>query len=293
MAIGNDPTGYMRVDSGWVKSQEYGNSKYMSRAVADGGITDGSPIVADTGEIAQTDTKTSAIAGFTVNGSGNDTYQLKTATGAYPVGATMNTASLSMVVSVNAGTDGTGTFDVAHPSIIGVSSSGQVEFNGTGGFDPAFEAVITYTCDIDEPAVTIYSSVINVAGATYLETSVPTTNDAEVLTRWEYTNEDRAGDSPSDFASLNEANWIAPGSYAQNGSDLRLTPDDTADWDILRAMTRIRLAIQLGDLDVDGVDASTALGKLGDLKTTVLVGNKPPQITQAAITVGGIGADPS
>ena len=51
MAIGNDPTGYMRVDSGWVKEQEYGNSKYSSRAVADGGITDGSPIVADTGEV--------------------------------------------------------------------------------------------------------------------------------------------------------------------------------------------------------------------------------------------------
>jgi len=288
MAIGNDPTGYMRVDSGWVKEQEYGNSKYSSRAVADGGITDGSPIVADTGEVnvalAFDGTHITVDTGVTV-------------TMVIPHTGTVNTTESNHSIVVTDADGGNQTTGALLGTAVSTSNGTNVTIVWTSGTDALgtdATGTITILSDIDEPEVTIYSAAINVTGATYLKTVVPTTSEAEVLTRWEYTNEDRAGGSTSDFAALDAASWTGVGSYAQTADELTLTPEDTADWDILRAMTRIRLAIKLGDLDVDGVAATAALNALGAGNTTVLVGNKPPQVTLTGLSsVGGIGSDPS
>ena len=239
MAIGNDPTGYMRVDSGWVKTQEYGNSKYSSRALADGGITDGSHVVADTGEVT-VDPIAFGASEVTVN-VGVSVVLVVAHTGT--VNTTIGNHSI-VVTDADGGDQATGAFE-AGTTISSNGTNVTITWNSDDALGTNATGTVTILSDIDEPEVTIYSSAINVTGATYLETVVPTTSDAEVLTRWEYTNEDRAGGSTSDFASLDAATWTGVGIYKQDADELTLTPDDTADWDILRAMTRIRLAIKL------------------------------------------------
>lgn len=78
--------------------------------------------------------------GFTVNGSGDDTYQIQ----GIPSGRTVVSSSLSVVVTTNSGTDSTGTFTVATAQITSVSSSGLITFSGTGGLASNFIAEITY-----------------------------------------------------------------------------------------------------------------------------------------------------
>ena len=282
-----DPSGaYSPISGGWEKTVASGLVKYMPTAVTKENM--GPTIVADTGEVAQTDTKTSAVTGFTVNGGGNDTYQLQ----GYPAGATMNSASLSMAVSVNGGTDSTGTFTVAGGEIDNVSASGLITFTGTGGLDDDFEAVISYTCDIKEAAVTSYGAAIPVMGVEAVNLYAPASGHAEIGVKWEWTDDEIAVGSGSTAPT-----WTQFYAYAANSEHTETTHilDDKARF--------IRLSVLSTDAGTDGViEANTVLGHVSTgayaswTVTNDASNNKPIVALGAEATagsIGGIGVDPS
>ena len=285
--IGKDPSGaYDQIEAGWDGTIASGENKFLPASSGNMDLT----VVADTGEIAQTDTKTTSTAGFTVNGGGHDTYQLKTATGVYPVGATMNSGSLSMVVSVNAGTDGTGTFNVAHAAITSVSASGLVTFSGTGGLAPAFVAAITYTCDIDEPAETVTGTPLSVVGLDNITLYAPASPNAEIEGCWQWTADDVPTSGTDSTATWTNFYALQTGAKAAT---------------VFAVGTKrfVRFKVVSTDADVGGVvEASTTFAHISSgCYVSHTVGNdtstnKPIVALGSESTsgsIGGIGVDPS
>jgi len=284
--IGADPSRHSQIETGW-------NPTYADGAVtwlpSSAGLT---TAVADTGSVVQTSTKGSATTGFTVNGGGNDTFQIQDV----PAGSTVTTtgSTVSIVATANSGSDGTSTAEAPHNvaggELASISSSGLITFTGTGGFANNFEGVITYEADIDEPVVTTNYQPLPVTGAKNLTLYHPATGNAEVTAKFQWTDDDILS-----IGGVEQATWtdVAAAGTGAMASTL-LDPSDNATWAKLDKMKYIRLVLISTDDNIDGVanvasvfeHASTGASIKYALSNTL-------ESNTGVVSIGGIGVDPS
>jgi len=277
--IGSDPSGaYTPIETGWDANYADGGVKMRPTS------SDVTSLVSDTGQIAYTDTKTSAVTGFTV--ATNDTYQIQ----GFPTGATILSSSLSMEVTTNSGTDSTGTFTVAGGEITSVSSSGLITFSGTGGLVPAFVGVISYTADIDEAVTTVTYDALPVLGAKNLTIYHPASGDSEVTAKFQYTD-----DNQLSIDGVAQETWVdLTSTTASAQAALLIDPSSNTDHAKLDKMKAIRLVLTMTDADVDGV--ADVSGVYEDASSGAYVGyaeDRSCESNVAVVSIGGIGADPS
>ena len=236
--IGSDPSGaYTPIETGWDANYADGAVKQRPSSASV------SSLVADTGQIAYVDSKGVGTTGFSVDT--DDTYQIQ----GFPAGATILSSSLSMVVSANSGTDGTGTFTVAGGEITSVSASGEILFSGTGGLVAAFVAEISYTADIDEAVTTAAYQALPVLGVKNLTIHHPASGDAEVTAKFQYTD-----DNQLSIDGVAQETWVDLTSASANAqAALLIDPAGNTDFAKLDKMKAIRLVLTMTDVNIGGV----------------------------------------
>ena len=285
--IGADPSGaYSPISGGWEKTVASGKAKHLPTAVTADCI--GSTLVADTGvAVAVVKEKTAATTGY--NTTTNDTYDLDAAgfVDAKIVTATSVAIDyLKLVVTVNAGSLGTGTFDLSHAKINSISNVGLITFIGTGFFDDAMECTITYKADVPD-SNTFTSAALPVMGVEAVDLYAEATGQAEVAVKWEWTDDEIADGSGSTAPSWTEF-------YSAQAAE------KAVDTYILNDKARfIRLHMTATDAALDGVpDVSAALGHVSDgcyAQWTVTndASNNLSFADDGITSIGGIGVDPS
>ena len=278
--IGADPTGaYTQIETGWNPTYADGAVKWLPSSAT---VT---TAVADTGDVQQTSVKGSATTGFTVNGGGNDTFQIQDV----PAGSTVATDTLSMVVTVNSGTDGVGTHTLAGAEITSISSSGLITFSGTGGYANSFEATLTYNADIDETAVTAYYEPLPVTGAKNLTIYHPASGDAEVTAKFQWTDDDVLS-----IDGVEKATWTdLTSATASAQAALLLDPSDNATWAKLDKMKYIRLVLISTDDNVGGVADVSGVYEHASTGAYIMYAEDRTTENIGSFSISGIGAAPS
>lgn len=291
--VGADPSGsYTPVSGGWEKTIASGEVTWLPTGPTSGmGLaTDnlsGTTVVADTGvAIAVVSEKTAATTGYTT--TTNDTYNLDAAgfVDANVVTATSVAIDyLELVVTVNAGSLGVGTFDLSHAKITSISNVGLITFAGTGFFDDAMECTITYKADVSDDGA-IYSAPIPVMGVERVTLQAPASTDPEIKARWEWTDDDVAVGTSRTVA------WTP--FYAAQAADYSGTAFDLND-----KARYIRLAVISEDAGVDAVAGDVAAAYYHEstgASAAWAVSNDASNnldFEDAGDTIDGIGADPS
>ena len=278
--IGSDPSGaYTPIETGWDATYADGAVKWRPTSVSDV-----STAVSDTGDVMQTSTKSSATTGFTINAGGDDTFQIQD----IPSGATVSTTKLSIEVTVNTGTDGTGTFTLADAAITSISDGGLITFSGTGGFSDDFEGTITYDADIDEAVATAYYQPVTVVGAKELKLYHPASLNSEVTAKFQYTDDDLLS-----IDGTEQATWTDIGSASSSAVTKTLVPSVNADWAILDKIKAVRLVLISTDVNTDGVTDVSGAYENPSSGAYVSWADDRSAESNTGITISGIGADPS
>tara|TARA_Y100000310_G_scaffold166360_1_gene166066 strand:+ start:207 stop:1073 length:867 start_codon:yes stop_codon:yes gene_type:complete len=277
--IGADPSGaYTQIEAGW------------DPTYADGGVTwrptssSFTTLVADTGDVAQTETKAADGDGWIDHPSSNDTYAIQSV----PAGSTVATDYVSIVVTDNTGSAGNGTFTLESSEITSINSAGVITFTGNAAFVSECVMVISYNANIDEAVATNSSEAVCVKGATDLHIYHPASGNSEVLAKFQWTdNEDLSIDGVA------QATWQdITSATASAQAKLLLDPSVNADWAKLDKMAYIRLTAISTDADVGGVADVTAYEHPS---TGAYISYAEDKTTEnmGSFSIGGIGADPS
>tara|TARA_Y100000034_G_C6830425_1_gene374783 strand:- start:84 stop:959 length:876 start_codon:yes stop_codon:yes gene_type:complete len=280
--IGKDPSGaYDQIEAGWDGTIASGENKFLPASSGNMALT----VVADTGDVLQTETKAASGAGWTE--ANPDTYAIQNV----PAGSTVATDYLSMVVTGNTGSAGNGTFVLADSEIASISSAGLITFAaGTGVFVTECTMVISYKADIDEPAETVTGTPLSVVGLDNITLYAPASPNAEIEGCWQWT----ADDVPTSGTD-SSATWT--NFYALQASAKAAT--------VFAVGTKrfVRFKVVSTDADVDGVvEAQTTYAHASSgCYVSHTVGNdtstnKPIVALGTETTagsIGGIGVDPS
>jgi hypothetical protein len=275
--IGADPSGaYTQIEAGW------------DPTYADGGVTwrptssSFTTLVADAGDVVQTETKAASGAGWTEGTP--DFYEMQTVGS----GATVATDYVSIVVTLNGGTASNGTFTLADDEITSIDAAGKIIFEDGGAFLTTCVMEITYNADIDEPAVTNSSEAVCVKGVTNLHIYHPASGQPEVTAKFQWTdNEDLSIDGVA------QATWQdITSATASAQAKLLLDPSVNADWAMLDKMAYIRLTAISTDADTAGVVDVTAY-EHGASGAYISYAEDRTTENMGSFSIGGIGADPS
>jgi hypothetical protein len=148
--------------------------------------------------------------------------------------------------------------------------------------------VISYNADIDEAVATNSSEALCVKGVTDLHIYHPASGNAEVLAKFQWTdNEDLSIDGVA------QATWQdITSATASAQTKLLLDPSDNADWAKLDKMAYIRLTAISTDVNVDGVADVTAY-EHPSTGAYILYAEDKTTESMGSFSIGGIGADPS
>lgn len=154
---------------------------------------------------------------------------------------------------------------------------------------------------------TYYSSELCIGTITPgAEMYIGNTGDAQVTACWQYyvqsnNNNFNSGNEvvPGVAASLDAGTWTDIGTAAQNYSDETVIPAAAADEDLqYNGVSRLRVKMVVTDAGGDGVSSGIVTAAVGIINAAYAVfpldkQAKKNDTVNNAVTIGGIGADPS